>query len=214
MASTVESFNILKYTTYRFHLQKPTKCSSTSVLVLVGIMRMSLKVQLFLTWAVVNIFLPCIMSQCHTTPRVQQKPADKSVYQTDEIDLKETLVSVLKYAVIIQDEFWGTFGTNLTLTYPQDGSCSILGIGFPLSEVTSSMVWGNPITQIPILVNVLKISEDIIFIPSQNTTLLLTLDQFQKVCEELGIILSLKENGVPQICRVKKRKVCNTTLHS
>ena len=141
-------------------------------------MRISLKVQLLLAWAHVNIFLPCIMTQCHTTPRVQQKPADKSVYQTTEIDLKEILVSLLNYAVIIQDEFWGTFGTNLTLTYPQDGSCSILGIGFPLSEVASSVVWGNPITQIPILVNVLKISEDRIYIPSQNTTVLLTLDQF------------------------------------
>ena len=139
------------------------------------------------------------MSQCHTTPRVQQKPADKTTYETDEIDLKEILVSVLKYAVIIQDEFWGTFGTNLTLTYPQDGSCSILGIGFPLSEVTSSMIWGNPITQIPILVNVLKISEDRIYIPSQNTTVLLTLDQFKKVCEELGIILNMKAKGAPQM---------------
>ena len=92
-----------------------------------------LKVQLLLTWAVVNNLLPSVVSQCHTTPRVQQKPADKTTYETDEIDLKEILVSVLKYAVIIQDEFWGKFGTNLTLTYPQDGSCSILGIGFPLS---------------------------------------------------------------------------------
>ena len=139
------------------------------------------------------------MTQCHTTPRVQQKPADKSVYQTDVIDLKEILVSLLSYVQIIQDEYWGTFGSNLTLTYPQDGSCSILGIGFPLSEVASSVVWGNPITQIPILVNVLKISEDRIYIPSQNTTVLLTLDQFKKVCEELGIILNMKENGVPQM---------------
>ena len=158
-------------------------------------MRISLKVQLFLTWVVVNIFLPCIMTQCHTTPRVQQKPADKSVYQTDVIDLKEILVSLLNYVQIVQDEYWGTFGSNLTLTYPQDGSCSILGIGFPLSEVASSVVWGNPITQIPILVNVLKISEDRIYIPSQNTTVLLTLDQFKKVCEKLGIILNMKETN-------------------
>merc|ERR1712215_231625 len=108
-------------------------------------------------------------------------------------------VSVLKYAVIIRDEFWGTFGTNLTLTYPQDGSCSILGIGFPLSEVTSSMIWGNPITEIPILVNVLKISEDRIYIPSQKTTFLLTFNQFKKVCDNLGIILNMKPKGVPQM---------------
>ena len=167
------------------------------MLVLVVIM-IPLKV-LLLTWAVVNIFLPSVRSQCHTTPRVQQKPADKTTYETDEIDLKEILISVLKYAVIIQDEFWGSFGTNLTLTYPQDGSCSILGVGFPLSEVTSSMIWGNPITQIPILVNVLVISPDRIYIPSQNTTVLLTLDQFKKVCDKLGIIVNMKAKGAPQL---------------
>merc|ERR1712215_319898 len=74
-----------------------------------------------------------------------------------------------------------------------------LGIGFPLSEVTSSMIWGNPITEIPILVNVLKISEDRIYIPSQNTTVLLTLNQFKKVCDKLGIILNMKPKGVPQM---------------
>ena len=121
-----------------------------------------------LSWAVVNNFFPSnVEGQCYTTPRVQQKPADKTTYETDIIDLREILVSVLQYSIIIQDEFWGTFGSNLTLTYPQDGSCSILGTGFPLDEVTSNMIWGNPITQIPVLVNVLKISENRIYVPSQ-----------------------------------------------
>ena len=152
-----------------------------------------------LTWVVVNNFFVSVASQCYTTPRVQQKPADKTTYETDVIDLREILVSVLRYSVIIQDEFWGTYGTNLTLTYPKDGSCSILGTGFPLDEVTSNMIWGHPITQIPVLVNVLKISENRIYVPSQNTTVLLKMDQFQKVCDNLGIIVNLQAKGAPQL---------------
>ena len=90
------------------------------MLVLVGIM-IPLKVLTWavLTWAVVvNNFFGTVVTQCYTTPRVQQKPADKTTYETDEIDLRDILVSVLQYSVIIQDEFWGKFGTNLTLTYP------------------------------------------------------------------------------------------------
>ena len=163
-------------------------------------MRISLKVQLLLAWSHVQ---PS-MTQCHTTPRVTTKPSDKSVYQTDEIDLKEILISLLDYVQIIKDEYWGNFGSNLTLTYPGDGSCSILGIGFPLSDVASSVVWGNPVTQIPILVNVLKISEKRIYIPSENTSVLLTMDQFKEVCKELGIMLKIKENGVPQMTIYKE----------
>ena len=153
-----------------------------------------------LSWALVNNFFPSnVEGQCYTTPRVQQKPADKTTYETDIIDLREILVSVLQYSIIIQDEFWGTFGSNLTLTYPKDGSCSILGTGFPLDEVTSNMIWGNPITQIPVLINILKISENKIYVPSQNTTVLLKMDQFQKVCDNLGIIVNLRAGGAPQL---------------
>ena len=163
-------------------------------------MRISLKVQLLLAWSHVQ---PS-MTQCHTTPRVTTKPSDKSVYQTDEIDLKEILISLLDYVQIIKDEYWGNFGSNLTLTYPGDGSCSILGIGFPLSDVASSVVWGNPVTQIPMLTNVIKISEKRIYIPSENTSVLLTIDQFKEVCKELGIMLKIKENGVPQMTIYKE----------
>ena len=79
------------------------------------------------------------------------------------------LISLLDYVTIIQEEYWGNYGENLTLTYPGDGSCSILGIGFPLSSVASSQVWGSPVTQVPILTNVIRISQNRIFIPSENT---------------------------------------------
>ena len=125
-------------------------------------MRISLKVQLLLAWSHVQ---PS-MTQCHTTPRVTTKPSDNSVYQTDEIDLKEILISLLDYVQIIKDEYWGNFGSNLTLTLPGDGSCSILGIGFPLSTVASSVVWGNPVTTIPILTNVITVSYTHLTLPT------------------------------------------------
>ena len=109
------------------------------------------------------------------------------------------LISLLDYVTIIQEEYWGNYGENLTLTYPGDGSCSILGIGFPLSSVASSQVWGSPVTQVPILTNVIRISQDRIFIPSENTSVLLTEQQFLAVCKELGIWLKLRDDGPPQM---------------
>ena len=165
-------------------------------------MRFSLGIQLLLAWSHIKLS----MTQCHLTPRVTTKPSDTSVYRTDEIDLKTILISLLDYISIIQEEYWGNFGNNLTLTYPGDGSCSILGIGFPLSTVASSVVWGNPVTQIPMLTNVIRISEKRIFIPSENTSVLLTKQQFEEVCKELGIMLKLRDDGPPQMTVYKDHK--------
>ena len=165
-------------------------------------MRFSLSIQLLLAWSHVRLS----MTQCHLTPRVTTKPSDTSVYRTDEIDLRTILISLLDYIQIIKDEYWGNFGSNLTLTYPGDGSCSILGIGFPLSTVASSVVWGNPVTQIPMLTNVIKISDKRIFIPSENTSVLLTKQQFEEVCKELGIMLKLRDDGPPQMTIYKDHK--------
>ena len=157
-------------------------------------MRFALSIQLLLAWSHVQLS----MTQCHLTPRVTTKPSDNSAYRTDEIDLKTILISLLDYIQIIKEEYWGNFGSNLTLTYPGDGSCSILGIGFPLSTIASSVVWGNPVTQIPVLTNVIRISANRIFIPSENTSVLLTTNQFEKVCKELGINLKMK--GLKDAC--------------
>ena len=165
-------------------------------------MRFSLGIQLLLAWSHIKLS----MTQCHLTPRVTTKPSDTSFYRTDEIDLKTILISLLDYVSIIQEEYWGNFGDNLTLTYPGDGSCSILGIGFPLSTVASSVVWGNPVTQIPMLTNVIKISDKRIFIPSENTSVLLTKQQFEEVCKELGIMLKLRDDGPPQMTIYKDHK--------
>merc|ERR1712082_14646 len=55
------------------------------------------------------------------------------------------MVSLLDYMAIIKEEFWGQYGANLTLTYPGDGSCAMLGVGFAL----------DPLTQVPLLTNVI-----------------------------------------------------------
>merc|ERR1712215_554214 len=53
--------------------------------------------------------------------------------------------------------------------------------------------------EIAMLTNVVRISEKRIFIPSENTSVLLTKDQFEEVCKELGIMLKMKDDGVPQM---------------
>ena len=56
------------------------------------------------------------------------------------------------------------------------------------------------------LTNVIKISDKRIFIPSENTSVLLTKQQFEEVCKELGIILKLRDNGPPQMTIYKDHK--------
>ena len=137
-------------------------------------MNMGFALSLLLAWSSIKV----CSSQCYLTPRVTTKPSETTFYRTNEIDLRAMLISLLDYISIIQEEYWGNYGENLTLTYPGDGSCSILGIGFPLNSVAASQVWGSPITQVPLLTNVIRISQDRIFIPSENTSVLLTEQQF------------------------------------
>ena len=76
--------------------------------------------------------------QCYLNPSVSTRPSENKIYRTDEMDLKIMMVSLLDFVSIIKDEYWGKYGENLTLTYPQDGSCAILGEGFPLDTVAAS----------------------------------------------------------------------------
>ena len=76
--------------------------------------------------------------QCYLTPSVTTRPSETKIYRTDELDLKTMMVSLLDYMAIIKEEFWGQYGANLTLTYPGDGSCAILGVGFALDAVNVS----------------------------------------------------------------------------
>ena len=116
--------------------------------------------------------------QCYLTPSVTTRPSETKIYRTDEIDLKTMMVSLLDYMAIIKEEYWGQYGANLTLTYPGDGSCSILGVGFALDAVAASQVWGNPLTQVPLLTNVIRIAKDRFYIPGKNSSILLNENNF------------------------------------
>ena len=43
-----------------------------------------------------------------------------------------------RFVLPVQLEYWGQYGTDLTLTYPGDGSGVLLDIGFALDAVASS----------------------------------------------------------------------------
>ena len=135
---------------------------------------MGFALSLLLAWSSIKV----CTSQCYLTPRVTTKPSETTFYRTNEIDLKSMLISLLDYVSIIKEEYWGRYGENLTLTYAGDGSCSMLGIGFPLDSVAASQVWGSPLTQVPLLTNVIRISQDRFYIPSENTSVLLNDQQF------------------------------------
>ena len=106
---------------------------------------MGFALSLLLAWSWCNV----CTGQCYLTPSVTTRPSETTFYRTDEIDLKSMMVSLLDYVAIIKEEYWGQYGDNLTLTYPGDGSCSMLGVGFALDTVAASQVWGNPLTQSP-----------------------------------------------------------------
>ena len=148
------------------------------------------------------------------TPSVTTRPSETTFYRTDEIDLKSMMVSLLDYVAIIKEEYWGRYGDNLTLTYPGDGSCSMLGIGFALDSVAASQVWGSPLTQVPLLTNVIRISKDRFYIPSENTSVLLNEQQFLSVCKKLGILMKLRDNGPPQISIFKDAKTGDLLLEN
>ena len=137
--------------------------------------------------------------QCYLTPSVTTRPSETKIYRTDEIDLKTMMVSLLDYMAIIKEEYWGQYGDNLTLTYPGDGSCSMLGVGFALDTVAASQVWGNPLTQVPLLTNVIRIAQDKFYIPSKNSSILLNEQQFRAVTKRLGLLVKLRDNGPPQL---------------
>ena len=103
---------------------------------------------------------------------------------------------------------------NLTLTYPQDGSCAILGEGFPLDTVAASNTWGMPLTQIPILTNVMRISTNRFFIPSKNTSILLNYEQFLSVAKKMGLVVKIKDDGPPQLTIFKERSTGDLILEN
>merc|ERR1712030_280437 len=101
-----------------------------------------------------------------------------------------------------------------SVTYPEDGSCSMLGIGFALDTVAASQVWGSPLTQVPLLTNVIRISKNRFYIPSENTSVLLNDQQFMSVCKKLGILMKLRDNGPPQISIFKDEKTGELILEN
>ena len=158
--------------------------------------------------SLMTIFLGSLMvsnicSQCFLNSSTTTIPQD-GVYRTDELDLKFMTFSLLEFVSIIRAEYWSNYGPNLTLTAPLDGSCAILGDGQSLQTFTRKNNWELHLSSIPVLTDVLQLSSDKFYIPSQSKSILLNLTQFQSLTNQLNILLALDEHGPPQLSILKE----------
>ena len=143
-------------------------------------------------------------AQCFLNPSTTTSPQDE-VFRTDELDLKDMTISLLEYVSIIRSEYWSSYGPNLTLTAPNDGSCAIHGNGQSLQTFTRKNNWEIHLSSIPVLTDVLQLATEKFYIPSQSKNILLNLTQFQSLTDQLNILLSLEEHGPPQLSIYKDK---------
>ena len=125
-----------------------------------------------------------ICPQCYLNPSTTTAPQDE-IYRTDVLDLKEMTLSILDFISIIKKEFWSGYGQNLTLTSPFDGSCAILGNGQSLQDFTRKNRPVLHLSSIPILTDVVQLSSNKFYIPSQSRSILLNKTQFEALTTQL-----------------------------
>ena len=154
-----------------------------------------------------------ICPQCYLNPSTTTAPQDE-IYRTDVLDLKEMTLSILDFISIIKKEFWSGYGQNLTLTSPFDGSCAILGNGQSLQDFTRKNRPVLHLSSIPILTDVVQLSSNKFYIPSQSRSILLNKTQFESLTTQLHITLALKENGPPQLSIFKDENSDSLILES
>ena len=165
-------------------------------------MRFSLSIQLLLAWSHIKLS----MTQCHLTPRVTTKPSDTSVYKTDEIDL--TTILFLPPPTLHLGYLGNKPASILGKYRPQDHSLpspTLIAPRLPRQQAGIHHC-GKSCNTNSMLTNVIRISEKRIFIPSENTSVLLTKQQFKEVCKELGIMLKLRDDGPLQTTVYKDHK--------
>ena len=136
--------------------------------------------------------------QCYLNPSTTTQPRDE-IYRTDVINLTDMSLSLLEYVNIIKSEYWSNFGPNLTITAPSDGACAVLGTGQSLETFTRKNNWEIHLSSVPVLTDILRLTPDKFYIPSQSKNVLLNFTQFQSLTSHLNIILSLDDQGPPQL---------------
>ena len=155
-----------------------------------------------------------VTGQCYLNPSISTAPGDERLYRTDELDLQTMTISILEFISIIRSEYWAAYGQNLTLTAPLDGSCAILGDGLSLETFTRKNNWEIHLTSIPVLTDVVRLSANKFYIPSQSKSVLLNMTQFQSLTQQLNLILDLKEDGPPQLSIYKNEDTGDLILET
>ena len=129
------------------------------------------------------------------------------VYRLDTLDLNDMFVGVMNFIGMVKDELPVKHG-NLSITQPGDGSCPILGEGIDLQHLTTQ--GESMIDTIPVLTDIVKISNDRFIVPNRNTAVHLNMSQFQDLLGHLAIKLHLVGSAPPQLFLFKDQ---NDQLH-
>ena len=155
-----------------------------------------------------------VSGQCYLNPSISTAPGDERVYRTDELNLRTMTVSILEFVSIIRSEYWAAYSQNLTLTAPLDGLCAILGDGLSLETFTRKNNWEIHLTNIPVLTDVVRLSTNKFYIPSQSKSVLLNMTQFMSLTQQLNLVLDLEMNGPPQLLIYKNENTGELVLET
>ena len=135
-------------------------------------------------------------AQCFINKHLTTRPAVDKVYRSDTLNLNTMFVSVMDYIGIVKDELPIKHG-NLSITQPGDVSCPILGVGYDLQHLTTQ--GKSMLSDIPVLTDIIKISDNRFIVPNGNTAVHLNISQFEDLLGHLAIELHLVGSAPPQL---------------
>ena len=134
--------------------------------------------------------------QCFVNRHLATRPSKNLEYRTDMMSLKDILISVLDFTTIIKQELPGE-NNNVSITYPGDTLCPMLGKGFGLDFLTTDGL--ALVNSIPLLTNIIRISDNRFVVPNQNVPAHLNMSQLQTLLSHLDIQLTLTKGSPPQL---------------
>ena len=156
--------------------------------------------QTFYRILMITLFSAYILSgvdgQCFVNRHLATRPSRNLEYRTDMMSLKNILISVLDFTSIIKQELPGENG-NVSITYPGDTLCPMLGKGFGLDFLTTQGL--ALVNSVPLLTNIIRISDNRFVVPNQNVPAHLNMSQLQTLLSHLDIQLTLTKGSPPQL---------------
>ena len=134
--------------------------------------------------------------QCFVNKHLATRPSKNLEYRTDLISLKNILVSILDFTTILRKEL-PSGDDNVSITHPGDSLCPMLGRGFGLDFLTTKGL--SLVNSIPLLTNIIRISENRFLVPNQNVPAHLNITQLSTLLSHLNIKLTLTKGSPPQL---------------